>query len=92
MKFRKLNESNEHVLSKENSDKIKESMDNIQDVVYEFLPYMEKDMSISYNEANYFYKRIKEYSDIIYRAFIHDDNYPEEEDLSSYGMEYGYYN
>lgn len=89
----KLNESREHILSKENTEKVRDIVESFQDLLGSFtLQYMNKDFDIPYDVALQYYKEIKDLNNQLYNAFIHDDNYPDEEDLSSYGIEYGYYN
>ena len=69
------------------------SMESFQDLLGSFtLQYMNKDFDIPYDVALQYYKEIKDLNNQLYDAFIHDDNYSEEEDLSAYGIEYGYYN
>jgi hypothetical protein len=78
MKVIKLNESGEHILSKENTEKVRDVMESFQDLLDSFtLQYYDKNFGIPYDVALQYYKDIKDLNNRLYNAFIHDDNYGE---------------
>lgn len=75
---KELDEAYEHILSKENTEKVRDIMKSFQDLLDSFaLQYMNKDFDIPYDVALQYYKEIKDLNNQLYNAFIHDNNYGE---------------
>lgn len=72
---KKLNES-KHILAKENSDRVREMLEKVIELGDEYtLSDGRNNSDLSYDDAMYYYKKLRKISDEMRYAIMQDDNY-----------------